>query len=197
MSRTFRAILALAMLALLAAPARAQQAAAGTLKGQTLFKLHTGVGSITAAERADVVNRRLERLTTGTMYSTKPNVEKTEVGWMIMVGKQPVLLVMEADARAEKMDGETLAKHWASILGNALVESRSASLRDLLWRLAVTFIVLACGIGLLLGLRWGRKRLEKWLEERQERLPALRLGELELVSNQKVDGGLRAARRFA
>jgi small-conductance mechanosensitive channel len=197
MSRTFRAILALAMLALLAAPARAQQAAAVTLKGQTLFKLHTGVGSITAAERADVVNRRLARLTSGTLYATTPSVEKAEIGWMIKVGKQPVLLVTDADARAEKMDGEALAKHWAFLLGIALVESRSASLRDLLWRLAVTFIVLACGIGLLLGLRWGRKRLEEWLEARRERLPALRLRELELVSNQKVYGGLRTALRFA
>lgn len=197
MSRTFRAIAAVVLLALLAAPALAQKPAPVTLKGQRLFKLHAGVGSITAAERAEVVNRRLEKITSGTLYTTKPGVEKTEAGWLISVGKQPVLLVTEADARVEKMDGDALARHWASILGQALGESRSSTLRDLLWRLAITLIVIAAAFGLLLGIRWGRKWAEAWLERRRERLPALRFRELEIVSNQKVFAALRTALRGA
>jgi small-conductance mechanosensitive channel len=203
MRRTFRAFAAFALFAMLVASARAQQApgtpaaAAVTLKGQTLFKLQAGVGSITPTERAELINRRLEKLTSTPLHGTRPDVEKTDVGWLISVSGRPILSVTEADARAEKMDGETLAKHWAVILGAALVESRGESLRDLLWRLGATFLVLACGIGLLLGLRWGRKWLEAWLEKRRERLSALRFRELELVSSQKVFGGLRTGIRFA
>ncbi|MDE3137101.1 MAG: mechanosensitive ion channel [Acidobacteriota bacterium] len=203
MRRTIRAFAACALFAMLVASVRAQQApsapaaAAVTLKGHTLFKLHAGVGSITPAERADVINRRLERLTSTPLHAATASVQKTDVGWVISVEGMPILSVTEGDARAERMDGETLARHWAAILGAALAENRGESLRDLLWRLAVTMIVIGCAIGLLLGMRWGRKRLEAWLEQRRERVPAVRLRELELVSNQRVFRGLQTGLRFA
>jgi small-conductance mechanosensitive channel len=199
MRRTFHAIAAFALLALLAAPALAQQpkgAAAVVLKGQTLFTLHAGVGSITAAERADVVNQRLARLVSSPLHATVAVVEKTDSGWLVKVGDQPMISVTEADARAEKTNAETLARRWATVLGAALVESRGSSLRDLIWRLVATFIVFVCAIGLLLALRWGRKHFEAWLDERRERVPALRLRELEIVSNQKIYAALRTALRL-
>ncbi len=199
MRRTFHAFAAIALLAVLALPAMAQQKATGaavTLKGQTLFTLHEGLGSISAAERAEVVSRRLERLASSPLHSVNPTVEKSAGGWLVSVGKQPVISVTEADAKAEKTDAQTLAKRWAGVMGAALARSRSASLSDLIWRLAATLIVLACAIGLLMALRWGRRRLEKWLDARRERMPAMRLRELELVSKEKVYGGLRRGLRL-
>jgi small-conductance mechanosensitive channel len=204
MKRTYRSYAAaglavvfvtLAALAI-AAPVPAQKAPPGApilLKGRTVFTLHTGVGSISAAERAEIVSRRLEEIVASPLKTVSPQLKKTDGGWMVTVRGQAVISVTEADAKAENTPVEALAQKWAAALGPALEEGRGTSLRELLWRLAKTAFVIVVAVGLMLGLRWGRKRLMAALEARREQVPALRLRELELVSTDRMFGGLRTA----
>lgn len=183
-----------ATLGALAAPGQAQKVLPAEpilLKGQTVFTLHAGVGSIDAEERAKIVTQRLERLTSTPLHSVTTRVEKTDTGWLVSVGAEPVVTVTEADARAEKMDAQALAQRWAADLAAALRESRGSSVRELMWRLVDTALVISLAVLALLGIRWGRKRLTAWMEERREQLPAVRFRGLEVVSAARMFGSLR------
>jgi small-conductance mechanosensitive channel len=199
MRRTFHVIAALVLAIPLALAAQGQRKpAAGApviLRGQTLFTLRAGVGSLSPAERAEVINQRLERIAAATVPSASVRTEETSAGWQITVGGRPVIVATPADARAENTDTRTLGNRWATILSDTLHEKRRASLRDLIWRLSIALIVLACAIGLIFALRWERKYLEAQLERRRERLPTLRVRELEIVSPQRVYTGLQTSLR--
>jgi Kef-type K+ transport system membrane component KefB len=89
---------------------------------KVLFSLHASVGSISPAERAAIVNRRIERILTEPglepqFLATQPQPN----GNVRLILRDFALLdVTEGDARAESMTREELAQDWAHIARETL-----------------------------------------------------------------------------
>ena len=93
--------------------------------GHTLFLLHSGVGSFTAVDRAQTVNRRLEAILVSPPANTAAAIKKSDFGILILVGSEPIIAVTEADARAEGVGSGVLADRWASAIQQGLLQSRA------------------------------------------------------------------------
>jgi small-conductance mechanosensitive channel len=164
--------------------------------GQALFSLHAGVGSISPAERAAIVNQRLQAILEGRPAAVQTKLEYSGTGIVIRVNGVSVISVTDADAQAEGQPGTVLAQQWSAAIEQALrrgVESRSRS--DLVWRLAITtgLVILAFLLFFVLGR--ARRELASILKMRREKVPAFRIRSVELISADKVHRGLWTAMR--
>jgi len=82
------------------------------------FTLEATVGGITPKERAEIVNRRIERVLTDPNLDPKSiRVESLPDGtWRVVVDGFTIVVVTERDAEAKGKSVEELAKEWALIL---------------------------------------------------------------------------------
>ena len=161
------------------------------INGTTLFVLRSGVGSIGPAERAQVVNQRLQEILKASPWTVKLSVEQVDVGWMISVNDRPVISVTERDAQTEGLNSKTLADRWAGAIQEGLQQVLQENLRHGLWRrIGITLAVILGGIVLLWGLQWSRKRLAKGIEARREKIPPIRFRGLELLPAKHLHTGL-------
>lgn len=170
-------------------PAASQKVPAGApvqVNGRTVFMLNSGVGSITAQERTQIVNRRLAAVADSALA---PNlrVEKTDTGLVIMAGRDPVISVTPTDARAEATSEAALAERWAKLLDDAISQARQQRFAHTFWRrLGITALVLGAAILLLWLIRRQRARLLTGLARRRERIPELKLRGVQLISARRV-----------
>jgi Kef-type K+ transport system membrane component KefB/nucleotide-binding universal stress UspA family protein len=135
------ALLILVVTALFAPPARAADppAASGAAEGaevragsRGLFVLSGAVGSITAEERARVVNQRIDRILRDA--SLNPQEIRTEVlpdgAPVIALGNLRIVEVTRDDAWRGGLDPETQAEEWARILRQNLTQLQPLFLRQ-------------------------------------------------------------------
>ncbi len=196
-----RAVLVVVLCLFSSGDAGAQEKSSGTqeqpsgarvgVNGEFLFELRAGVGSLSAEERAEIVNRRLAEILASPLARTQAVVQQTDLGWMVTVGGRPVVAVTEADARAAGKTQQALAEEWAEAVEHGLDAARGRQVREtLVERILVTAILLVLTLLLLLALRKGRQVLERAMEERRERLPRLTFRELEIISPQRMFTGV-------
>lgn len=189
MNKMAAAILA-TLVFLAARPGCGQTTTAGApvqVAGETLFVLHSGIGSFSAAERAQAVSRRLEAILLSTPANVKPTVQKSDLGLILTVGNEPVIAVTEADARAQGVSADVLAEQWSSIVQAGLSRGITRRYRDsLLGRTLVVGVVLLVSFAILTLLGRARRRLIRWLAGRRDRVPGLRFRGLELVSAERI-----------
>lgn len=175
----------------------AQQTISSTdirVDGQTLFTLYYGVGSITPAERAAVVNQRLRGVLMSRPATIKSSVEETDIGWLVLVNDGPIVSVTERDAADGHLSPKDLAVRWAGAIQRGLRQAQEGRLRQTLWRrIAITALVLLVAVAALWGLRYLWGWLTRSLEARRGRIPPLRFRGLELVSGDRLHSGLRRA----
>jgi small-conductance mechanosensitive channel len=170
-------------------PALAQKVPAEApieLNGRTIFILKSGVGSISAQERARIVNQRLAMLAQSSSAPTL-RVEKSDTGLVVMSGSDPVVSITPGDARAGGTSEAALAEHWAGLLGDALAQARQQRFAHTFWRrIGITLLVLAIAVLLLWLVRRQRARLVAALIRRRERIPELKLRGVQLISARRV-----------
>jgi small-conductance mechanosensitive channel len=164
------------------------------INGRVLFAVRNGVGSITPAERAQVVNSRLQRIVDMNPQTISTRLKETDIGWLVLVGDEPVISVTDKDAQAERLDPKALAEQWAAAIREGLQRATTERGQRALWRrIATTAAVLLLAFALLWILRWARRRAVRSLEVRRERVPTVRFRGLELLSGRRVHGGMMHA----
>jgi len=91
---------------------------------QIVFRLRASVGSISATERAAIVNGRLERLLRdpGADVSRLSLVEQADGSLGVVLGSQLLIAVTESDAAAEDTELDSLASRWRRQLRGALTD---------------------------------------------------------------------------
>jgi small-conductance mechanosensitive channel len=174
-----------------AAPQESTPAATVWINGTTLFALHSGVGSIAPAERAQVVNQRLAEIVKSSPRSIKLAEEKVDIGWLISVNGWPVISVTERDAQSEGLGSKALADRWAGAIQEQLQHVLQNKLRHGLWRrIGITLAVALVGFFLLWALRWSRNRLAGQVEAQRDKIPSIRFRGLELLPSKHLHAGL-------
>jgi small-conductance mechanosensitive channel len=194
--RKSAAVILLAALACLAPALAAQQptpSAPVELGGKSVFVLRSGVGSISASERAAIIRQRLEQLARSPVSPGQVRTEKTEMGWAILAGKQRIVSVTADDAKAENTSEQALAEQWAGAIRQGLGATRRSHWRALVGRLATTALVLLALFLAFWLLRQAHRGLLEKLVGRRERLRPLRFRGLEVVSSLMLFRALRRA----
>ncbi len=158
--------------------------------GEALFALHSGVGSFSASERAQAINRRLETILLSPRAGIQPTIQKSDLGVLILIGNEPIISVTEADARAEGLGQEALADRWASVIHGGLLRGSAQRSRETLpRRMLIVGGVIFVSFALLTILARMRRRLTQWLAKRRDRIPTVRFRGLELVSAERIYSG--------
>jgi small-conductance mechanosensitive channel len=161
------------------------------VNGTTLFVLHSGVGSFSPAERAQLVNRRLEEILTASPRDIQMGVSKGEAGLLVSVNGQPVISVTEKDAQSEHLSSPALAERWSGAIQDGLQKTLRARSRRGFWmRVGITTAVVLAAFLLLWGLFWSKDQLGKVVEARRTRFPSVRFRGLELLSKESLYYGL-------
>jgi small-conductance mechanosensitive channel len=168
-----------------------QQASPGAsiqINGRTLFLIRSGVGKLTAAERAQHVNTRLEEILRSTYEAPKAEIDEAADGvWFIRAGHEPIIAVTEGDAQAEGTSQEALAYRWAPAiehgLAQAISERTSATLGR---RLVVTTLVILLAGFLVVVLGRARRWMLRFLEYRRERFRGIKVHGMEVVSAEGI-----------
>lgn len=161
------------------------------INGRTLFALGSGLGSISPAERAQVVNQRLDDILKSSPQTIKLTVAEVDNGWLVSVNDRPVISVTERDAQSEHLSAKALAERWAGAIQEGLQQASGERTRRGLWRrIVITVAVTLAGFLLLWALRWSRNRLAGLLEARRGQIPSIRFRGLELLSGEHLHYGL-------
>jgi small-conductance mechanosensitive channel len=188
------ALAVLPMVLVLAGLAAGQQSAPEgkvQINGQKLFVLTSGREKLSAVERAAAINRRLQVIANSPPVHLETHVEKSEDGWQVLIGNEPIVTVTDGDAKPLGITAEQLAKDWASEIQQSMAPAASAGgWRVLLQRLIYTALILIAAIGIIILLRRGRQYLGKSLEARRDKVPAVRFRGLQLVSPQSIHSNL-------
>ena len=95
--------------------------------GRTLFEV-TGNGKLSAMERADRINRRLQNLITRPAPVppfTPESAREREGEWLITLGGEPIAQVTPADAEDTLAEPRELALLWGGRLGRAVEDARA------------------------------------------------------------------------
>jgi small-conductance mechanosensitive channel len=190
-----RATLAvLPMILVLAGVVAGQQSPANgkvRINGQELFVLKSGREQLSAPERADAINHRLQVIANSPPVHLETRVAKTEGGWQVLIGNEPIITVTDDDAKPLGTTAEQLAYRWASVIQETMAPSLGmGGWRAALRRVLFTVLILAAAVGILILLRRGRRYLGKSLEARRDKVPALRFRGLQLVSPESIHGNL-------
>jgi small-conductance mechanosensitive channel len=207
--------LALGTLLLIPAGARAQPAAPAdsassvgatspvSFDGQPLFAVSAGLKNVTALRRARIVSERLEHLVrTAEFQPESLSVADTEISADVQAGDFLVLAVFDADTVGTGIGRHELAEQRARILRSAMVRYREErGARRLGWAAVQTVLATVAMIAALILLARVRRRggavLERWIEERREKIKTRTHSMLEpdqllvaLAALLKVVGGL-------
>jgi small-conductance mechanosensitive channel len=182
-------------------PAENQASPAGSevhLRGQRLFPVRTALNGHSAEERARATNEALAAV----LEKGKPaplHVQQTgESSATIFVGTVPVLELGREDAAAA--GAPSLAVHAA-----ALAQTLDRALRAEERRRTVQALVLNVSLAVFLGLiaflairKLGNveRGLERWLDDRPQGAPPLRVRDVELASPRAVRGAFLVALRL-
>jgi small-conductance mechanosensitive channel len=193
--KKFNRIACVLVFCLAAAPLYAQHAAQPAVvqvDGQTIFVLHTGVGSFTPAERAEAVNTRITGILSSHPAAVHAQAEQADAGWLILVNGQPLISVTEKDAAAEHLSEKDLAARWTGSIQQALGQAHELRSRQTLWRrIALAALVLIIALAVLWGLLTGRRRLFQTLDSRKGRIRPLKFRGLEVASGTRLHWWMR------
>ena len=187
--RVGSAVLALLFL-FLPAGLQGQESSSGTrvdVDGQVVFVVRVGVGSFTPAERARAASERLTNILKSSTPNLQTTTKETDLGWLIMVGNQPVISVTEGDAQAEGLSMKALADRWTAAVQEGLLSaSRERARQTLSRRILLTATIVLGALLVALMLRRGRSWCLLRLEARQRRIPRLRFRGLEFASPEAI-----------
>lgn len=145
------------------------------VNGQKLFVLTSGRENLSAAERAAANSHRLHLIANSSPVHLETRVEKTEDGWQVLIGNEPIVTVTDRDAGPLGTATEQLAKAWASVIQQTMVPTaRASGWRLLLRQVILATLILVIAVVILILLRRGRRFLGHRLEDQRGKIPAVR-----------------------
>lgn len=157
-------------LMLMAVPVHAVDRAAVVVDGRPLFQV-TGAESLTATERADLLNLRLQQI----QQSSKPvqiAIESRNQSPIILVNKQQLLTVTQSDVKGDRTPAEQ-APIWAQQLTQALQQAQQEKSKGFVKNaLLLTAGTLALAIALHQGLGWLWKSVQQAVVQRLIQSPS-------------------------
>jgi small-conductance mechanosensitive channel len=176
------------------------QGAPVVLRNDTLFWMTAGYGPLTPADRARMVNQRIELAVADPVFAPDSvRIVENELGTVVYLGSIPLFAVVDADTAGQGLSRAELAAERARATGLALTRwSRATRIRALLRGGALTLVglvVLALAILLVnRGFRWVRGRLTA---SQATPIPGLRIQRLELLSSGRIADALLLAVRVS
>jgi len=169
-------------------------------RGKTLFVVKERIRILTPAERAQIIEARIERITDDPSVTLESiGVSEGEDSTDVMAGDQLLMTVTDADAGAEARPRGEMAAEVSSIILEAVRSAREeASTRSLVLNLLYLVLATAALVLLLVGIA----RLKQWLLSRvraliETRVGALRIQNLEILPAVRIDRVLAALVRGA
>ena len=163
-----------------------------------VFTIRVPRAGQSAADRARAASRALETVMEQLEGGVEAEARVEEEGTIavVFVGKSPIVTVDEADATAE---GVTLRVLGATVATRVQEVLRIEKKRSVIATTVFSFslLVFSALMAFLLLRRLGDfdDKLRVWLESHRDRLPALRLGKIEVVSSAAVRGAITIAAR--
>lgn len=171
-----------------------------TVAGVSIIDLHGRVGSISAAERAGLVEERIRKLARERFFAPSSlAIAPSEIGLDIVAGDKVILTITESEAKALKQTKDEIAKASLEKIQEAIEADRvSRTPKDIMTRAAYLFIATAL-LGLVLfGISCFFRRVRRYFAAHAFKRRPFRLGELELFSaadlSQFYDWSLRLTR---
>ena len=168
------------------------------LREHPLFVLRAPRAGTSAENRARSASTALDRVL-GDSELTTARVEEQAGSAVVFVGKTPILTVGEEDAEAAgEATLHVYAAGIASKLDDALrAERRRSALADRVF--SFSLLVFSALVAVLLLRRVGdlSGRARSWIKRYPERIPALRLGRIEVVRPASIHGALSVALALA
>jgi hypothetical protein len=169
-------------------------AVAVSLHDRRVFTVNTGRAGRTAEQRAQAASQALDRALDET---EPPEVRVEEQGDVVVVfaGTTPIIQLGAEDAAAA--GDASLAVHAAAVAGKTREALRAERQRAAIANRVFSFSLLVFSglITFLLLRKLGEliERLRSWMGARPDRLPALRVGGIEVVRPAAVRGGVSVA----
>ncbi len=148
-----------------------------------------GIRAYPAKERAHEIARRIKSIAANRQIKTDDIVVvESELMSDIVVGKDRIVGIFDADASLEQVDREILAQAYASRIKEAITRYRNARDPNRIMRGAINSAVLTAAlIGILLLLRFLYKNLSSWLESRyKKKIHALKIQSLNIVRAERI-----------
>jgi small-conductance mechanosensitive channel len=164
---------------------RVHERAAFTLKAERAGQ--------SAAERARAASQALDTVV-DLAESPEARIEEKDGVAVVFVGKTPIVTLGEVDVAAS---GETLHVYASSIAARAQDAVRAEETRSSIAStvFSVSLLVFSGLIAFLLFRRVGdfSERARTWVRENPRRIPALRLGRIEVIRPNAIRGGVNIA----
>ena len=138
------------------------------INGHEIISLTARIGSLVPAQRAQLINQRLERLVADTKITAQDVTAKQETGegWLVFGGNEILLAITDADAQAAGHTPAALAAYVVSEVRRLLEEERTArSPRGLMiggaWAAGYTVLLALSLFGVIWLHRFAMRRLIK------------------------------------
>ena len=177
------------------APARAAMV---RVHERDVFSIRVPRAGQSAAERARLASAALET-TLESPEEPEARVEEQGATAVVFVGKTPIVTLGEEDAAAEGSE-VTLKVHAGTVATRVQEAIRLERKRGAIAQSVFSFslFVFSGLIAFLLLRRIGdvEEKLRAWMEKHPDRLPALRLGKIEVASSAAVRGAVSVALRI-
>jgi small-conductance mechanosensitive channel len=138
--------------------------------GHDLFRV-TGVASLAAEDRAKNIGDRISAAAADPSVSPESlRVEEADLGSQIVIGERPLVMVLDADARANRITTQQLAGSHLARIKTAIDAYRRERTADSLVRAALAALASTAALVLLLWLVLRlRRRMEQQLHDRFSR----------------------------
>jgi small-conductance mechanosensitive channel len=148
-----------------------------------------GIRAYPAEERAREISRRIKRIAANPQIKTEDIViVETELMSDIVVGKERIFALFDADASLEQVDREILAQAYVLRIKEAVKRYRDARDPHHILRSAIYSVLLTAAlIAILILLRFLYKKLSSWLESRyKKKIQALKIQSLNIVRAERI-----------
>ncbi len=162
--------------------------------GDTLFRVYARLGPMTAAERAQAISGRVTEASRGLRAGADTlSVVEEEGQSLIVAGDRVLMAVLEEDARMAGVPRAELAAGYLTALGDAFTKG---SLRWRLERFGLGLLFTLLTTAALVALGWLVLRVFRRLEamisllRQSQRLPSLKIQQLELLSADRIADAL-------
>jgi small-conductance mechanosensitive channel len=157
------------------------------IDGKVLFVVESGTKTWTGKMRADQIATRIKALAADFSFPPEKIVtHDNEVGTEISGDDRFIMIVLDADARANGVDREEAAKHFATIIQKAIETYREErSITNIVTGLALTLFSTVILAGLIYLLNRSNRRIRRLVHETR-RIPSVRFGAFEFFTVDRV-----------
>jgi len=155
-------------------------------QGRVILRVREPLGAMSAADRARLGQERLERLVRSNVPPASLTVRHLETQSEMYAGERLVAVITDADAAAVGRARTELAEETLTLIRGIIAEAEAEqSARGRLIQASEGAAATLLLIAILLGVRFGSRRLRAWIDARV-RTRQIRLQRAEIVSGDRL-----------